>query len=52
MDIVKFFHSDSIFKLQEEVNNFIKDKFIISVSYSTSKTGYSTQHYCCIAYKE
>ena len=48
----KFFREDNTFDLEKTVNNFIKGKNIINISYSVAKCGYGYIHCCCILYKE
>lgn len=50
MNKVKFFYKDSQILLENEVNNFIRNKNIVSISYSTNTVGYSIYHYCCVVY--
>ena len=47
---VKFFYKDSQILLEREVNDFIQNKNIASISYSTNSVGYSIYHYCCVVY--
>lgn len=50
MNKVKCFCEDNQFSLESEVNNFIRNKNIVSISYSTNTIGYSIYHYCCVVY--
>lgn len=50
MNKVKFFRNESQYKLEGEVNDFIKGKNVVSVSYSTNTVGYSIYHYCVVLY--
>lgn len=50
MKQVKFFRKDHQYELEKAVNEFIKNKNVISVSYSTNTVGYSVYHYCCVVY--
>lgn len=50
MTKVKFFSNESQYFLEKEVNDFMKGKLIVSVSYSTNTVGYSIKHYCCVLY--
>lgn len=50
MKQVKFFSNEYQYKLEREVNDFIKNKNVISVSYSTNTVGYSVEHFCCVVY--
>lgn len=52
MNKVRFIRDASAYKLEEEVNKFIKDKNIISISYSVVQCGYNYIHCCCILYKD
>lgn len=50
MKQVKFFWKEHQHELEKAVNEFIKNKNVISVSYSTNTRGYSVYHNCCIVY--
>lgn len=50
MTKVKFFSNSTQFSLEQEVNSFIQNKNIISISYSTHMVGYSIKHCCCVTY--
>ena len=50
MKKVRFFENKHIIDLEMEVNSFIKDKNVVSVSYSTNSVGYSVYHFCCVIY--
>lgn len=50
MTKIKLFSSECPAELQQEVNNFLKGKFLVNVSYSTNIVGYSIIHYCCVTY--
>ena len=50
MKQVKFFRNEYQYQLESEVNDFIKNKNVISVSYSTNTVGYSVEHFCCVVY--
>ena len=52
MFMTKFFRNDDQYKLECDVNYFIRGKKIISVSYSTEKLGYSVHHFCCVLYEK
>ena len=52
MTKVKFFSEEGRYKLETEVNKFIRDKKVVSISYSTNTVGYSIHHYCCVLYIE
>ena len=42
----------SRYELQVEVNNFIKDKKVINISYTVHICGYSTYREACILYED
>lgn len=48
---VKFFGKNTQFDLEIEVNEFIKNKKIINISYSIAECGYGYIHGCCILYE-
>ena len=50
MNKVKFFRENAQFDLEREVTDFIKDKKVISISYSTNTVGYSIEHFCVVLY--
>lgn len=50
MTKVKFFREECQDELEREVNNFIRNKRVINISYSTNSVGYSIYHYCCVTY--
>jgi hypothetical protein len=52
MTKVKFFRAEGQYDLTTEVNNFICNKNVINISYSTNTVGYSIYHYCCVLYNE
>ena len=45
-----FFKEDHLFKLEEKVNDFIKDKIVVNISYSVAQCGYGYIHCCCVLY--
>ena len=49
---VKFFREETQVKLEIEVNDFIKNKKIINISYSMAQCGYGFYHGCCILYED
>ncbi len=49
---VKFFREDSQLKLEREVDNFIRNKRVINISYSIAELGYGYTHGCCVLYDE
>lgn len=51
MSKVEFFRADGQLALEGKVNEFIKNKEVLSISYSTNSVGYSVYHYCCVLYK-
>ena len=52
MTKVKFFREEYQQDLAKEINDFIRNKKIINISYSTNTVGYSVYHYCCVLYVE
>lgn len=52
MNKVKFFSSEHKYNLEREINAFICNKNVISISYSTNSVGYNVHHYCCVLYVE
>lgn len=52
MKKIEFFCSIERFNLEREVNNFMKNKNVISVSYSTEMVGYNVKHFVCVFYEE
>lgn len=48
----KFFQEDHQWDLEEAVNKFIRDKNVISVSYTVAPCGYGRTHYCCVLYED
>ena len=51
MTKVKFFSEQGSYALETKVNNFIRDKRVINISYSTNTVGYGIDHYCCVLYE-
>ena len=49
---VKFFHAEHYITLEDEVNEFIKDKKVINVSYSLDGRYDYCHHSCCVLYQE
>ena len=41
----------SRYNIEEEINNFIKDKNVINISYTTYMCGYHTYREACILYE-
>ena len=52
MNKVKFLSSEHRYNLEREINEFIGNKNVISISYTTNSVGYSVHHYCCVLYVE
>jgi hypothetical protein len=52
MNKVKFFHEETQIRLEYTVNDFIRDKDIINVSYSINDNSNGYRHVCCVLYKE
>lgn len=52
MTKVRFFSNEHRYELEHAVNDFIRNKNVVNVSYSTSQVGYSIYHYCCVLYSE
>lgn len=48
----KFFSGDTQYKLEQKVNEFIKYKKVVNISYSAMPAGYGSWHYCCVLYEE
>ena len=46
----KFFREDYNSSLEDKVNDFIKDKSVVNISYSVAQRGYGCIHCCCILY--
>ena len=52
MTKVKFFREESQLELEREVNNFIRNKRVVNVSYSIAELGYGYIYGCCVLYNE
>lgn len=52
MPKVKIFENNSRWNLEKDINEFIQDKQIINISYSTYKVGYSTYREAIVAYED
>lgn len=52
MPKVKIFDSNNSYFLEKDINEFIKDKIVINVSYSAYMCGYSTYREACILYED
>ena len=50
MPKVKFFMADTQAYLERMVNEFISDKIVINISYTTKEAGYTVHHCCCVLY--
>lgn len=46
----KFFREDLASELEREVNNFIKDKLVVNISYSVAPCRCGYIHCCCVLY--
>ena len=51
MNRVEMFHHSSQYELEKLINDFIENKKVISVSYSTTMVGYYVNHYACVTYE-
>lgn len=51
MQKVKYFIENSLYDLEERINEFAKSYQILQISYATEKQGYSTYHYCMVLYE-
>lgn len=51
MSKVKMFSKSSQYELEKTINDFIKNTKVISVSYSTTRVGYSVHHFACVCYE-
>lgn len=52
MNKVELFREYNESKLQSTINDFIKDKEVINISYSIAPCGYGYVYACCILYHE
>ena len=52
MDKVQIIHAESTVRLQRLINDFIKDKEIISISFTSVHIYSPTDFYALITYKE
>lgn len=48
---VKMIGDESTYGLEREVNEFIKNKRVISISYAIAPCGYGYTRECCILYE-
>ena len=50
----EFFSEETLFNLQRHVNEFIKDKIVVNISYTVTTyktfTGTEIRHCCCVLY--
>ena len=49
---VKFFREENQVALEQKVNNFIRNKRVINISYSIAELGYGYIHGCCVLYDD
>lgn len=49
---VKLMREHDEWRLQEAINDFIRDKKIINISYSIAPCGYGYTYACCIFYHD
>ena len=52
MTRVKFFYARQVVTLEQQVNDFIKDKQVINISYSLDGRFDYCHHSCCVLYSE
>lgn len=52
MPKVKIFENDSSYYLEKEINDFIKDKKVLNISYNVHMYGYSSYREACILYED
>ena len=52
MTKTKFLKAERERELEVKVNEFIKNKDIINVSYTVTECGYGYIHCCCVLYRE
>lgn len=52
MPKVIIMEDETRFKLERRVNEFIKNKKVINVSYAVAPCGYGYTRECCILYEE
>ena len=50
IEIIKTLNGD--YDLEQKVNNFIKNKNVVNVSYSVVECGNRYMHSCCVLYIE
>ena len=46
----KFFKAAHMCELEREVNDFIRDKAVVNISYSVVLCSHSLGHCCCVLY--
>lgn len=49
---IKLFSEEKSSFLEKKVNEFCRNRDVISVSYTTELVGYTVFHYCCVCYRE
>ena len=47
----RFFKTEYMCDLEEEVNQFIQDKNVINISYTIANCGYGYIYSCCVLYR-
>lgn len=52
MQKVEFLTDFKMYELQRKVNDFIKNKSVINISFSIAPCGYEYIYGCCILYKD
>ena len=48
---VETFTTDSRLDLEREINSFIQNKKVVSISYSTEMVGFTVHHYALVCYE-
>ena len=51
-ELIKIFNNECEYKLECTVNDFIKNKKVINISYSVRDLGYSNWYTCCVLYEK
>lgn len=49
---VKIIYDEFACELEKKINDFIKNKKVISISYAVTSRGFACAHECCILYEE
>ena len=49
---IKIFDDTERYDLEQAVNNFIKNKRVINVSFSQREAGYQYRYFCCVCYED